>query len=114
MATTIVRLGSLCDQITLTNSASTTAGFSLSTDAGALLMVDSKSDVGNINITFYAKADGKSADAYALVNNAGAAISQTITANGQCFPLPDELFAARHVLAVVSAGTALVRVVTKG
>lgn len=114
MATTIVRLGTLCDLITLTNSVSTTAGFSLSTDAGALLMVDSKSDVGNITITFFAKSDGNAAKAYALVNNAGAAISQTITANEQCFPLPDELFAARHVLAVTSAGTATVRVVTKG
>jgi hypothetical protein len=114
MPTTIVRLGSLCDQITLTNSVSTTGGFSLSTDAGALLMVDSKSSGTNITITFYAKADDRLASSYLLVDSAGAAITQIVSADGQCFPLPDGLFASRHVLPVVSAGTALVRVVTKG
>ena len=100
--------------MTLTSSVSTTAGFSLSTDAGALLMVDSKTSGVDITITFYAKADGKSAASYLLVDSAGVAISQTVKADNQCFPLPDGLFAARHVLPVVSAGTALVRVVTKG
>jgi hypothetical protein len=114
MPTTIVRLGSLYDPITLTNSVSTTGGFSLSTDAGALLLVDSKSAAGSITISFFAKGDGKLADAYALVDASGSPITQAITANGQCFPMPDGLFASRHVLMVVSSGTASVRIVTKG
>ncbi len=113
MATTIVRLGNICDPITLTASVSTTGGFSLSTDAGALLMVDSKSAAGSITISFYAKADGKLTDSYALVDKDGNPITQVITAAGQCFALPDGLFAARHVLMVLSSGTAVVRVVTK-
>lgn len=114
MATTIIRLGNAYDPITLTDSASTTGGFSLSTDAGALLMVDSKSAAGNVTISFYAKADGKTSTTYALVDAAGAPITQVITAANQCFPLPDGLFAARHVLAVLSSGSASVRIVTKG
>lgn len=114
MATTIVRLASVCDPVTLTDDIATTAGFSLSTDSGALLMVDSKTAVGNVVISFYAKVDFKSANAYQLVDQSGSPITQTITAAGQCFPLPDGLFAARHVMPVVSTGTAVVRVVTKG
>lgn len=114
MATTIVRLGNICDPIDLTSSISTTGGFSLSTDAGALLMVDSKSAAGSVTISFYAKADGKSADSYALVDKDGNAITQVITAAGQCFAMPDGLFAARHVMLVLSSGTAKVRIVTKG
>lgn len=114
MATTIVRYGSVLDPITLTNSVNTSEGFSLSTEAGAMIMVTSKTAPGNITITFYAKADGKLPDTYMVVDTSGNPIAQMVTAAGQCFPLPDQLFAARHVVPVVSTGTAVVRIVTKG
>lgn len=114
MATTIARLGQISQPITLTNSVATTGGFSVSTDAGALLMVDSKSAADSVTLTFYAKSDGSSPDSYVLVDAAGSPVSQSVTAAGQCFPLPDGMFAARHVLVVVSSGTAVIRVVTKG
>lgn len=114
MATTIARLGQISQPINLTSDVSTTGGFSVSTDAGALLMVDSKSAAGLVTLTFYAKSDSTSTDSYVLVDASGSPVGQIVTAAGQCFPLPDGMFAARHVLVVVSSGTAVVRVVTKG
>jgi hypothetical protein len=114
MPTAIIRQGSLYEPITLTNSVSTTAGFSLNIAAGGMLLIDSKSAAGTITITFYVKGDERLPDTYQLVDGSGVAVSQTITAAGQCFALPDSLFAARFVLPVVSSGTAVVRYVTKG
>jgi|NOAtaT_7_FD_contig_21_11752181_length_1160_multi_5_in_0_out_0_2 hypothetical protein len=114
MPTAIIRQGSLYEPITLTASVATTAGFSLNIAAGGMLLLDSKSAAGTITISFYVKGDERFSDTYQLVDSSGAAITQTVTAAGQAFPLPDGLFAARFILPVVSSGTAVVRYATKG
>lgn len=114
MPTAIIRQGSLYEPITLTNSVSTTQGFSLNIAAGGMLLVDSKSAGGSITISFYVKGDERFPETYQLVDSSGVAITQTITANNQAFALPDGLFAARFILPVLSSGTAVVRYVTKG
>lgn len=115
MSYAIARQGSLLvDPITLTNDVATTGGFSLNLAAGGMLMVDSKSAGGSITISFYVKSDDRYPDTYLLVAADGTQVTQTVTAAGQCFSLPDGLFGARYVLPVVSSGTATVRCVTKG
>lgn len=104
----------LVDPITLTTSATDTGGWSLNVVAGAMLLVDSKTAAGSITINYYVKADDRLSATYLLVDKEGSPISQTVTATGHCFALPDELFAARYVLPVVSSGTAVVRCVLKG
>lgn len=114
MPTVITRQGSLYEPMTLTASVSTTAAFSLNIAAGAMMLVDSKSAGGSVTISFYIKGDDRFAETYQLVDETGAAVTQVVTAVGQAFALPDSLFAARMVLAVLSSGTATVRYCTKG
>lgn len=114
MATAIMRQSDVALPITLTNSVSTTGGFAFGPSAGAMLLIDSKSAAGGITVSFYVKAQDRLAETYQLVDSSGAAVTQTVTAAGQCFPIPDGLFAAGYVLPVVSSGTAVVRVITKG
>lgn len=114
MPTAIIRQGSLYEPITLTADPATTQGFSLNIAAGGMLLVDSKTTAGTITISFFVKGDERFAQTYQLVNESGVPVTQTITAAGQAFPLPDGLFASRFILPVVSSGTAVVRYVTKG
>jgi hypothetical protein len=113
MATTIIRDGTLYGPITITNDPATTAGFSLTTAAGAMLMVDSVSGGGGVTISFYAKADPKFSESYLLVDSSNAAVTQTVQA-GRCFELPSGMFAARFILPVTDSGTAVIRYAVKG
>jgi hypothetical protein len=114
MPTTLHRESLAYTPITLTNSVSTTTGFSLNIAAGAMLLVDSKSTAGNVTITFFVKTDERFPETYQVLDAFGAAVTRVVTANNQAVALPDELFAARFVLCVLSSGTATVRYVTKG
>lgn len=115
MSTAIIRQGSMYnDPITLTDSVNTTQGFSLNIAAGGMLLVDSKSAAGDVTIYYYVKGDERFPESYLLVDSSGAPVSQTITDAGRCFALPDELFAARFVMPIVSSGTVVARYATKG
>jgi len=111
MPSAITRMGLAYQGIVLTNSVSTSVGFSLSTAAGALIMVDSVS--GAASVKFYTKSDPSLSATYKLVDSTGADVSQTIAA-GTAFELPAALFAARHVIMVTDAGTANVHYCVKG
>lgn len=113
MPTTIARESTAYPAITLTNDPATTAGFSLSTSAGASIMVDSVSGGGSVTLSFYTKADQSLAATYLLVDSSGNAITQTAQA-GRCFELPDALFSSRFILPVTNTGTAVIRYVVKG
>lgn len=113
MPTTIARDSTAYAGITLTNNPATTAGLSLSTAAGAMLLVDSVSGGAAVTISFYTKADQRQANSYLFVDANNAAVTQTVQA-GRCFELPSGLFASRFVLPVTDSGTAVVRYVVKG
>ena len=114
MPTTISRQGEQFGPITLTNSVSTTQGFSTNLGAGAMILVDSwTGGAGTFTVTFYTKADQRQTTTYLLTDSTNSAISHTTQA-GRCFELPDALFSARYILPVISSGSAVIRYVVKG
>jgi hypothetical protein len=96
--------------VTFTTSASTTGGFGLQTYAGGMILVDSAT--AGATLTFYTKTSETSATSYQIYDG-GAAVSVSIGA-GWAVPLPDALYGAAYVTAVVSTGTATCRIIVKG
>lgn len=112
MAHTIVRGSDVSQSLSLTNSASTSAGFSMGGSAGAMVYVVSVAG-GATSLTFSVKADPADSSTFSFVpSTSTSAVLQPIAA-GVCFELPAGLFAARFVIPVTNAGTASVRVVVK-
>lgn len=111
MANTMLRGSTVGESLALTNSASTSAGFSMAGGAGAIVLVESVS--GAASLTFSVKADPSSATAFSFIpDGSTTAVSQPIAA-GVAFDLPGGLFAARWIIPVTNAGTATIRVVVK-
>lgn len=112
MSNTILRGATIVESLALTNSAATSAGFSMAGSAGAMVFVDTVSG-GATSLTFAAKTDPTSATAFTLIpGDDTTPVSQPIAA-GVAFDLPSGLFAARWIIPVTNAGTASIRVVVK-
>jgi len=112
MANTMLRGATVVETLAATNSAATSAGFSMAGGAGALVLVSSVSG-GASALTFVVKSDPASADNFTFIpDSSTTAVSQPISA-GVAFELPGGLFAARWVIPVTNAGTASIRVVVK-
>ena len=84
----------------------------ISTTAGAGLMILS-STAGRVTVTFYAKHDPNSSDAYLLVDATGAPVTRSVDAGEYC-QIPTELFPALCVQPVSSAGVVTARYCLKG
>lgn len=105
----IERLSSVSGTITATNSASTSPPIPFGAAAGGILIVDSVSSA--TSITWHV-AFGQELTPRPL-NADGAAVTTTIAANN-AYTLPDALFGAPFIVAVVNAGTATFRLSVKG
>lgn len=90
---------------TATASASTSPRQPFGYMAGAILFV--RSVAGASSITWYV-AYGPDDTPVPLVNSAGNAVTTTIAA-GNAYELPAALYSARHIVAVLNAGTAVLR-----
>jgi hypothetical protein len=105
----IERLNSVTGSIVATASASTSPKIPFGASAGGVIIVDSVSSATTItwHVAFDAEATPRQ------INADGAAVTTTIAA-GQAYAMPDALFAAPFVVAVVNAGTATFRMSLKG
>jgi hypothetical protein len=114
MPTTITRLGTSYVPITFTSDAATTAGFSLTQAAGALILVTATSSGSTITLTWRTKADVSLPDSYVLADSSDAPVTQVVQPN-RAYAVPASLSSAKYILATTaSAGqTVTVRVVTK-
>lgn len=115
MPTVIHRQGQVTVRpVTFTNSVSTTAAIPIANAAGGLLMVAACSNNGTLTIQWYAMADESIPENYMVADATNALVTQVVQA-GRCYALPDELFAARVVKAVVSTNsTVTARLSLKG
>jgi hypothetical protein len=112
MAHTIVRGSDVSASLALTASASTSAGFSMSGSAGAIVYVVSVAGSAS-SLTFAVKPDPADSSSYTFIPSISTtAVSQPIAA-GTCFELPSGLFAARWIIPVCNTGSAVVIVVIK-
>lgn len=109
MANIIERLSSVTGTITATNSASTSPKIPFGPASGGILIVDSVSSATSItwHVAFGPELTPRP------LNADGAAVTTTIAANN-AYTLPDALFGAPFIVAVVNAGTATFRVSVKG
>jgi hypothetical protein len=109
MANTIERLNSVAGPFTATNSASTSPKIPFGPVAGGIIIVDSVSSATTItwHVAFGAELTPRP------LNADGAGVTTTIAAN-QAYALPDALFGAPYIVAVVNAGTATFRISVKG
>lgn len=116
MPTTIARQGELLNNVSLTNSESTSQGFVFHNATSAALLIDGLS-VGAgvpVTITYYAKGDASDTKTYLITDTANAAISHTTQLN-RCIVMPESVFFPfRYVIPVLSSGTGTVRVCLKG
>jgi hypothetical protein len=114
MPTTITRLGTSYVPITFTSDASTTAGFSLTQAAGALILVTATSSGGAITLTWRTKADVSLPNSYVLATAADAPVTQVVQPD-RAYAVPDALSSAKYILATTASEgqTVTVRVVTK-
>jgi hypothetical protein len=109
MPNKIERLNSVAGPFTATNSASTSPKIPFGAAAGGIIVVDAVSSATTItwHVAFDAEVTPRP------VNADGAGVTTTIAAN-QAYVLPDALFGAPYIVAVVNAGTATFRISVKG
>ena len=99
----IERKQSFTGILTLTNDPATTAVFSVSNVAGALVLVKTAS-AGATTLKFLARVQ-ESSTGYELTASDGTTITQTIGA-GKAFQLREELYAARYISPVIVSADA--------
>jgi hypothetical protein len=109
MPNKIERLSSVTGTIVATNSASTSPKIPFGAAAGGILIVDAVSSA--TTITWHVAFDVELTPR--PLNADGSAVTTTIAANN-AYTLPDALFGAPYIVAVVNAGTATFRVSVKG
>lgn len=109
MPNKIERLSSVTGTIVATNSASTSPKIPFGAAAGGILIVDAVSSATTItwHVSF-----GPELTPVPL-NSDGSGVTTTIAASN-AYTLPDALFGAPYIVAVVNAGTATFRVSVKG
>lgn len=105
----IERLSSVSGTITATASASTSPKIPFGAAANGVIFVESVSSANSI--TWHA-ATGQEATAVPL-NSGGAGVTTAIAASN-AYALPEALFGAPFLVAVVNAGTATFRIAVKG
>jgi hypothetical protein len=112
--TTIVRQGTSYVPVTFTSDTATTAGFSLTQAAGAMLLVTATSSGSAITLTWLTKADVSLPDSYTLADASNSVVTQAVQPN-RAYAVPAALSSAKYILATTaSAGeTVTVRIVTK-
>lgn len=108
----IERVSYLAGPFAATSNPATSARISLNSMAGGMLFVDSTSG-STPTINWYACKSLDATDASQIFSSAGAVTTVGIVA-GRAYPLPDELFGAQIVVAVLSAGTGQLTVSIKG
>lgn len=106
----IERLSSVTNQITATNSASTSPKIPFGAAAGGVFIVDAVAS-GATSLAWYV-AFGQELTPVP-VNDGTADVSTAIVAS-KAYPIPDALFAAPFIVAVTNAGTAAIRFCVKG
>lgn len=113
MSVAITRHNYPFTEVSVTNSTSTSGSFNISEKAGGLLHVISCSD-NAVTLRFHSVPDTNAGTAF-LVRKADAAVVELSVVPNSCYPLPDELFAAKKVIVTttVSEKTATVRVTMK-
>jgi hypothetical protein len=94
---------------TATNSASTSPRQAFGTMAGAIVFVISAASA--TSITWYVCYGGDDTPV-PLTNSAGNAVTTAIAA-GNAYELPSALYAARYIVPVTNAGTAVLRLCSK-
>lgn len=103
MADNIHRISTLTQStLLLTNSQNTSATFSMSGKAGALLHCLSTSTNAAVTVQFYSIPDERTNSAFALCDISNNLVSLTIQAN-RCYALPDDLFAAMKIQIVITS-----------
>lgn len=95
----IERKQSFTGYLTITNDAATTATFSVSNVAGALVLINSATSAG-LTLKFLARVK-ETSTGYELTDQTGATITQAVGA-GKAFQLREELYAARYVSPVLT------------
>lgn len=108
MTMKIARVTSESISVSVTASPNDSGTFALGERSGGLLHVVSASAQG-LSLLF-ASVDGDTP--YLLNDSENNPVTLTISAGG-CYALPDELFAAKKVMLLLTSGTATVRVSTK-
>jgi hypothetical protein len=98
--------------VVFTNDPATTGGFNLAVYSGAMLLVTATSSGSATTVTFVAKANAGSPDAFTVADSANVPVTLSLQA-GRAYQLPDELFASAYVMAVTASGTVTCQVVTK-
>jgi len=108
MADRIVRSCAKHIDLEVSDNASTSGTFQMSEAAGGLLHCV----LGNGTLTFYSLPDIKSSTQFLLRDKFNANVTLTV-AEGHCYPLPEELFAAKRVRIVLSSGTGTLQLLFK-
>lgn len=108
MAEKIARISAAHIDVAVTNSTSTSGTFQMAEKAGGLIHVV----LGSGTVTFYSLPDINSSQRFLLKDASGSDITLTV-AEGNCYALPDALFAAKRVQPVLSSGNGTMRVLLK-
>jgi hypothetical protein len=99
--------------LTFTASGSTTARFTLGPFAGGMLICESTSTNGALDLTFESLSAPDSTSGFAVADDANALVKITVQPN-RAYALPDSLFAACFLRAITASGTATCRILYKG
>jgi hypothetical protein len=89
--------------VTFTDAAATTGGFSFGLHAGAVLFVKSTTASEAIVITFGARPEASSSQFFVACDASNGPITLTVQPD-RCYALPDSLFASAYVAATAAAG----------
>lgn len=108
MAEKIVRLTAPHVDVAVTNSTSTSGTFQMSEKAGGLLHCVT----GSGTLSFYSMPDIQTSTGFLLKDKYSNTVTLAIAAN-ECYPIPEELFAAKRVQPVLNAGEATIRLLFK-
>jgi hypothetical protein len=108
MADKMLRSSAAHVDVAVTNNPLTSGTFQMAEKAGGLLHCVS----GSGTLAFISYPDINSSTGFALKDRLGATVQLTIAA-GECYPLPEELFAAKKVQPVLNSGTATIRLLFK-
>lgn len=92
---------STTQDVVFTNSASATGGFGLAMHSGGMLLVSATSSGSAITLTFRAKLREQDATSFVVCNSSNTPVTMAVQP-GRCYPIPDELFAAAHVIATTA------------
>jgi len=112
MADNIVRISTVTTRVlTIGNSVTADRVFSMAGKAGALIHVVSTSTAGNVIANFHSMLNEGISPSYPVRDSTNTAIALTLTP-GQCYALPDELFAAMRVCPVLTTNVTADIVVT--